>query len=169
MSCTNCDTSLAPEAQFCSKCGEPADRRQSRQQPKHRHQRAEGSPEGQARYAAEIAKKEAATRSMKSKWRAFLIVALAVMAGLGFLLDTANVALPCVIAFVLILLSFGAVNERLTEEEYYALPGSRDSSGEHSCIHCGHRGVYRHSPYRTSHTDADCSKCKKPLWRGPKG
>ncbi|MFK4706058.1 putative membrane protein YvbJ [Roseateles asaccharophilus] len=168
MDCTNCDTPLQPEAQFCSKCGEPTEKR-PRQHSRHRHQRPEGSAEGQAKYAELIAQKEESVRSMKRTWRMFLIVALVVMLAAGVALQTTNVALPCVIAALFILLSFGAPDVRLTEEEYYVLPGSRDLQGEHSCIHCGHRGVYRHSPYRTSHTDAECSKCKKPLWRGPKG
>jgi uncharacterized paraquat-inducible protein A len=74
-------------------------------------------------------------------------------------------ALVCGVLMLFILIP-GTV--RLTEDEYYSLSGSRDSQGNHSCVHCGARGVYRHSPYKTNHTDADCPKCKAALWRGPK-
>ena len=53
---------------------------------------------------------------------------------------------------------------RWDEGDYYTVPGSKDINGEHRCIWCGHRGIYRHGEYRTNNEHAACSKCKTSLW-----
>jgi hypothetical protein len=53
--------------------------------------------------------------------------------------------------------------ERLSQAEYEALPGAVTEDG-HQCIFCGGRGIYRHTPYKTNTTLADCSRCKGELW-----
>lgn len=50
------------------------------------------------------------------------------------------------------------------ESEYYALPFSRDAQGNHRCVFCGNRGIYRHGEYKSDTKYADCSKCGKNLW-----
>jgi len=52
----------------------------------------------------------------------------------------------------------------LKSSEYYQIPGSRTKNGDHICIFCGGRGIYRHTIYRTYDTLSDCSKCKNNLW-----
>lgn len=53
---------------------------------------------------------------------------------------------------------------RLTQAEYAALPGSVVVPHGHQCVFCGGRGIYRHTPYQTNTTLADCSRCKNELW-----
>lgn len=55
-----------------------------------------------------------------------------------------------------------------SERDYYAVPGSRDEQGEHRCIACGHRGIYRHGQYASNAEYANCAKCKTRLWVGTK-
>ena len=38
------------------------------------------------------------------------------------------------------------------------------AKGYHHCIYCGWKGIYRHTPYQTTTTIADCSKCGRNLW-----
>ncbi len=72
------------------------------------------------------------------------------------------------------LISLGALaaafNRTLNESQYYSLPGSRYSNGDHRCIHCGHRSsqgrgikVYK-SDQNDSTTKHDCGKCSKNLF-----
>ena len=61
---------------------------------------------------------------------------------------------------------FGVADPWLTIDEYRALPGAMDDDGEHRCISCGHRGIYRRTIYRTRTALAACSKCEAPLWAG---
>jgi hypothetical protein len=63
---------------------------------------------------------------------------------------------------------FGVNLNAWSESDYYSVPGSRDDDGEHRCIQCGHRGIYRHGEYKTNAEHAECSKCKQPLWSGRK-
>jgi len=103
-------------------------------------------------------------------FRIFVLVLAGLFAALALLPRGDSFILPSVICGVLLLLTLlGSSEVRLTEAEYYVLPGSRDTRGEHRCIHCGHPGIYRSSPYETNHTNADCSKCRTALWQGPKG
>lgn len=51
-----------------------------------------------------------------------------------------------------------------SEADYYSIPGSRDSSGKHRCIHCGSTGVYRQGQYKSDVTYASCPTCKKHFW-----
>ena len=64
-----------------------------------------------------------------------------------------------------------AAHAEFNEDDYYSVQGSRFADGGHRCVHCGHGGIWRHSPYRTNHTLADCSNkaCGLTLWREAKG
>lgn len=53
----------------------------------------------------------------------------------------------------------------MRKSEYYSIQGSRFEQGDHRCIHCGGRGIWRRSPYKTQHVVAACSKCKTELFR----
>jgi len=61
-------------------------------------------------------------------------------------------------------LNFFSRASHLRVAEYYQVPGSKSEDGEHLCIFCGGRGIYKHTIYQTYSTLADCSKCKKNLW-----
>lgn len=58
----------------------------------------------------------------------------------------------------------------LKESDYYQIQGSRFKDGGHRCIYCGYDRIWRHSPYKTNHTVADCANkaCGKTLWKEPK-
>ncbi|HQZ67337.1 MAG TPA: hypothetical protein PLY87_19745, partial [Planctomycetaceae bacterium] len=72
------------------------------------------------------------------------------------------------------LISLGALaaafNRTLNERQYYSLPGSRYSNGDHRCIHCGHRGsqgrgIRVHQPDQNNSTKFhDCGQCSKNLF-----
>jgi cold shock CspA family protein/predicted RNA-binding Zn-ribbon protein involved in translation (DUF1610 family) len=53
---------------------------------------------------------------------------------------------------------------RMSQFAYYTIPNSRDQGGNHRCIACGAKGIYRRTPYKSNSTLADCSKCGFELW-----
>ena len=63
-----------------------------------------------------------------------------------------------------------AFRQTLTLSEYYSLPGSKYSNGDHRCIHCGNRASQgrginvRESDQNSSVKLHDCSKCSKNLF-----
>lgn len=48
---------------------------------------------------------------------------------------------------------------------YYEINGSRDKQGNHRCINCGGRGIYRSGEYKSDDVYCYCSKCNFGLWQ----
>lgn len=168
--CGHCGTPLPTQAQFCSGCGTSTGKKPRRSNSGQSAQRFQGSPEGQAKYVALIEAKTSRNARLRRMFRIVLLVLAGVFLAGATLVHSDDFIFPAVICGVLLLLSLlGSSKVRLTEAEYYTLPGSRDARGEHHCIKCGHPGIYRSSPYQTNHTHADCSKCRTALWQGMKG
>ncbi|ATB42945.1 hypothetical protein CYFUS_008424 [Cystobacter fuscus] len=53
---------------------------------------------------------------------------------------------------------------RVSASNYYSIPHSNDAEGEHRCIFCGNRGIWRKGVCRTNDKIANCSKCKAQLF-----
>lgn len=168
--CTQCGYSIAANDRFCGKCGAPLHGSQTTRQRygEERRRRPEfvaalKTEEGQRAFQELQARKAASSRT--ALWAALALAA--VMAGGGFLFskpDTAAV-IGIVSAVLAVVGTMCALSLRSwSEADYYSIPGSRDSTGEHRCIHCGHRGIYRHGQYKSNTKYADCSKCKANLW-----
>jgi hypothetical protein len=51
------------------------------------------------------------------------------------------------------------------ESEYRELPGAQDTEGQHRCVHCGGRGLWKRTPYKSNSTIAACSSCKTELFQ----
>lgn len=67
-------------------------------------------------------------------------------------------------AVALASLLFTNPNRWLSEKEYYSFTGSRTVNGDHQCLFCGHKGIYKKGEYGTQNVYASCSKCKKQLF-----
>lgn len=73
-------------------------------------------------------------------------------------------------AFPLIMLAINffvpayMINRNRTYHEYYMLPGSK-IDGQHRCIFCGHKGVYKKGEYRTNNVIASCTGCNAFLYK----
>lgn len=96
-----------------------------------------------------------------SKSKVFGLVAAA-----GTMLATGAYFIHWWLAAVSAILLVGVLTyvRRIRMKEYYKLPHSRDADGEHRCIFCGNRGVWRRGEYRTDNTHAHCSKCQEHLY-----
>jgi hypothetical protein len=62
-------------------------------------------------------------------------------------------------------LAAAQVAGKIRARHYYGIPGSRDARGEHRCIHCGNKGIYRKGKYKTDNVYANCSKCQHFLFQ----
>lgn len=47
---------------------------------------------------------------------------------------------------------------------YYSMVSSRSGSGEHRCVFCGNRGIFRRGEYKTDNVYAQCSRCGEQLF-----
>lgn len=66
--------------------------------------------------------------------------------------------------FIGALLFLGGIKSTLSAKAYYRLPGTQGVDGEHRCVMCGWRGIYRSTIYKTQTVTASCAKCKTHLF-----
>jgi hypothetical protein len=176
MDCGKCGAQVRHGDRFCAKCGTPfqGDRRRhpaqaSEQSPPRRQAfvPALETPAGREAFNAIVLLKRArAQRKRKSFFVTALVLAFAaavvyLVSAEGNLLTveiTGGLAAFCLLASAVL----GPAD--WTSGEYYLVPGSRDASGEHRCIHCGHRGIFRKGQYKSNEVEANCSKCSRNLW-----
>ena len=48
---------------------------------------------------------------------------------------------------------------------YYKIDGSTDAQGNHRCIRCGNRGIWRSGQYKSNDVHCYCSQCRFSLWK----
>ena len=178
--CSQCGQKALANAHFCAKCGANLSRpsQSTRAQlstealPPQRSSPSRSQRAGETRGHAEgIEAYKAMTNIRKQKrrkgfWLVTLAMFLALVAGFAFLKDFgtigAIVSAACVVTIGIAI--WVTPSQRLAQAEYAALPGAVVAPHGHQCIFCGGRGIYRHTPYKTNTTLADCSKCKNELW-----
>jgi uncharacterized integral membrane protein len=52
----------------------------------------------------------------------------------------------------------------LNENEYYSIEGSKYANGQHQCISCNGKGIWKSTIYKTNIVQHQCSSCKKLLF-----
>lgn len=117
----------------------------------------------------DVVKARADKRAIRN---ALAVAALSpLLAGIAWWLGTGPFIMLIVGAAALLTGLSMYISKQLTPDDYYQIQGSRYTDGKHRCIACGHSGIWRHSPYRSNHTVAQCSNgaCGVKLWREPKG
>ncbi len=162
LACFKCSHQNQPGAKFCSACGRNFERRVSDAKPAF-------TGVGWAAYQALDAQKEKAFRLLR---KAMYIVCgglLVIWLGMYVVADAAErndiAVVPVAIVFVAFLLALVLRPGWLSAREYYSLPESRDSSGNHRCVKCNGRGIYRKGEYQTDNRYARCSKCELELFK----
>lgn len=169
--CNQCGQEAAEHAKFCSACGNDLRAEKKDGDPCHaaRHKgepfkpAQRGSPEGVETYEALM--RDTASRQTKAWIAGIACFLLAVSSYVSY--QSGSLAL-CRLFALCAMLAFIASRwfstpSRLSHGEYQSLPGAVTDQG-HQCVFCGGRGVYRHTPYKTDTTLADCSRCKAELW-----
>jgi len=176
--CSQCGHKAAEGALFCAKCGmglNDSVKLDQAKQTRGHGQRQQNRParqnEGVQTGCTEGVDAYRAIMSDRAgkRHKGFLVVAaavlLALISGFTYLRGLETVGVTGGVAVVLMACIAGWLmpSERLTQHEYAALPGAAGTHG-HQCVFCGGRGIYRHTPYKTNTTLADCSRCKNELW-----
>jgi len=160
MKCHDCNHEIAPGQKFCKNCG-----RDLRPRAERASRPAEGFEAAEHPDFAPALQKIVTKRQRGKNFWLWVFVSAGIVA---FLVLAALGAFAVGIPVFLFFWAFGAIATsgpaRITDAEYRALPGTADSNGKHRCAYCGHKGIYRHTPYRTSTTLNDCSKCGKNLF-----
>ena len=114
-----------------------------------------------------------AKRNSKYSDRGFILLFLAVALGCStYLLYRSQVPdtvfwtafVLTIILVVAAFIYFGMVGDWMTPYEYYSIRGSRYANGDHRCVYCGWRGIWRKGEYQGNTTYCRCSKCKKALF-----
>lgn len=167
--CFDCSAELLDAAAFCHKCGRQITGKH-RQSTLPTKERRETDEQLFAKSKAEL--DDLKLRIYKSAERNNLsMLALVLLFGgaavLIFNSGSNNSGAYAAGAGVLAFLAFkglAAKDRWLVENEYYSLSDSRDKNGEHRCIFCGGRGIYRKGEYASNVVYAGCSKCKSPLF-----
>ena len=154
--CKKYQTQINDNDSFCSTCG--TQQNVSREDG-NRFVQASKTHEGIAQIRLIKA------RHRKINTVGYSIIGISVIVSVGLYMMTKDfVAFYLGIPFVIISGIYLQVVELWSESEYYSVPGSRDETGKHRCIWCGHLGIYRHGAYRSAAKYADCSKCGSSLW-----
>ena len=122
-----------------------------------------GSPEGVKAYNALMAEKATSRLKAYGAGAAGLVLALVTYQTFDENSPLIGIGLGVCTLLALFLTLWFYTPERLSQGDYQRLPGATTEQG-HQCVFCGWRGIYRHTPYKTNTTLADCSKCKAELW-----
>lgn len=186
--CYDCNHTLEQGVSFCSNCGRKIvskkDREKVQQQKEKKqlelfkNQRLVSLAQFQALHLqiqddAKKENKEIRIRSKKIFWRCCFFLLLG-----GFVVEkfaptknedyisVAAVILAVNLTYVAIMYLFtsGDGKRWLTANEYYSIVHSRYRNGQHRCIKCGSKGIYKSTPYRSNRTNCQCSKCSFPFY-----
>jgi hypothetical protein len=167
--CHDCRHELPYGASYCSYCGRQICKSSERlaEEAKRKERRlAEQALSNNGREAYINYRKKLAHLAAKRNpvvWGLFSIFGLIALA--CFFL---NLGIAVVVAFtVMAIVSLGFYfnpNRWLSSSEYYSFPGSRFENGQHRCIFCGAKGIFRQGEYKTDNKYAQCSKCESSLF-----
>lgn len=159
MKCFACNTICVQDAKFCLNCGHDLAKTSASQPrqsaPSSRHQ-ANPYP-----YQASLAEwRDLKAKKLKNTFLLgslvlFTAFAVWVMTGFGFAGQIVTL-IACIWTVLL--------THRVSQKNYYALPHALDQEGEHRCIFCGGRGIYRKGVYKSTTVHSNCSKCQQRLF-----
>lgn len=138
--CTQCGTSAKSSDKFCGGCG---------------HHIGGDDADGQALFS----------KLMKNvRWRNFgVLVAAVVLLVVAWVYVQGTGKLVATVFLFIVYVNYGR-STYMSQSEYYSIPGSTDDRGEHLCVHCGNRGIFRKGKYKTNNSYANCSKCQGRLF-----
>lgn len=171
--CTACGQPSTSAAKFCGSCGasmfaqtDTRPRRAQRDAPA----RSQGSAAGQAAFRELVNLKWARARRLRWIGR-IMLFAIVLVCGAGLASGDNRSDTFLFVGFLPFFLFLGSLTRvpepRLTVDEYRHLPGALNDRGQHQCLQCGHSGIYRRTPYKSSDVLANCAKCEAPLWKAP--
>lgn len=167
--CFDCGQPLPHGASECSHCGRVirSARRDNSNAPRvaSRHADPADSP-ADSLAALHALRARIASDAKRHNWRIVVgVVPLAAVAWwchLNGYHDGWTIG-PAVVAFFGLTI-LHSPNRWLFRGEYYRIPGSAYPNGDHRCIFCGNKGIWRQGEYKGNSTYARCSKCQESLF-----
>jgi len=162
--CPNCNSQTSKNDNFCPNCGAKVE--SNKEQPNKNH-KSDGvnfiELKEQSNKALELIRKD--IKDFASAVNPMLYIAYAVLCYL-FYKNFSGLHLLFLIGFssVFLWMIKADPNRLLRSSEYYSILGSTNLNGEHRCIYCGARGVYKHGQYKSNITYAKCTKCESYLY-----
>jgi hypothetical protein len=114
----------------------------------------------------------AASRAAGWRWSKKLFVVLLFVVVLTYFMNDQSlheskdtIIFEFIVYLILALIAlFGGSHSWLSKGYYHAIPGAVDQNGNHRCIWCGARGIWRKTEYKTENVFCRCSKCHGKLW-----
>jgi len=147
MYCAYCSEKAVPGATFCHKCGKPHAKTSKVSKPEKSAYPTEG---------LEDFKSFVRTRFILKCLR----FPVAYGSALYVMMDMTPFAVfPLIPVFAICWYMFD-----VKQRHYRKFKGSVDANGEHRCMSCGGRGIYRQGGYASDKVTASCSKCGQYFW-----
>lgn len=158
MKCFKCNHENTKGSRFCSNCGKDFHKKKTQVEKDTIKSVTYPNEEAVNLHAAK--QKERAYNST-ILWLIYIAIIFLIFIFSGGNIGAFILGSLVALAFILPLI---LATKNVTSEYYYSLPGSKNLHGEHTCIFCGNRGIYKSTIYKTNITVNACSKCKKPLF-----
>lgn len=166
--CFACGWGNLPTAKFCAECG-----RNFRVRPRA-GMRAQSRPEDRSigkgacyPHAESIAQWKAmkARKNKASSTAAAIGLSVGVAAILvAWCADSLAEGIGVAFGIIFITLFVAMWFRQVGSKDYYSVTHAQDIHGQHRCIFCGGRGIWRRTPYKTNSTVCSCSTCKTELF-----
>lgn len=163
MKCYTCGHENAKGSKFCNGCGKNFHSKAQSQLSKNHGSLLYPNP-------AAIAAKEAIIQVKSKKFKRIWFVGLTIIVLANAMLiissgiNGAFINLWGTVVGLLLTLFISASVKNMQEIQYYSIPTSRDEHGQHHCIHCGNKGIYKSTIYKTQTVVNKCSKCEEILF-----
>lgn len=158
MKCFKCEHVNTAGSQFCSKCGRDFHSK------KNNHKKSQ--PDTQ-KFPEEQAVSMYNARLQEKKYNsAFVAIVYLFAVGLTYYINAKDMHAFLIISGIISMFALVGFFQRkhMTYDYYYTIPTSKDINGQHQCILCGNKGIYKSTIYRTSTVVHSCSKCSQPLF-----
>lgn len=160
MECFKCHHENQKDSKFCSKCGKGFQRKTDKKEIISSHY-----PQKEAlNFLKSIEEKKQKTYV---KLCGGFLISIILSGSLMFITDHLEYMtfyIYFTIFLMIISLLLNSKLKKLSDNEYYTIPTSQDNDGQHHCIFCGNKGIYKNTIYKTNTTINSCSKCKEVLY-----
>lgn len=172
MQCFKCQHDNQKGSKFCSKCGKNFQSHKATQLEYNKSTDSNISNREHVNYpqqnALDALKKieEEKSSNINKLWLGYFIIIISF--GILSFLDSFSKynSFFMFVGFALTILNIIITShiKKLSDTQYYSIPMSKNSQGQHRCIFCGNKGIYKSTIYKTNTTVNACSKCQEVLY-----
>lgn len=162
LECPTCEKPMPAAAAVCAHCGK------TKKAPDHSSKRDAKQATfvkllDQRRMEHQALRAKAQSRHRYGLTGAAIVLLLLVTGVFSRLLPGGSLVLVIGLALFAACLVY-ANSGGVTKAQYEALAAIDSRNGKPRCLYCGHTGIYRHTPYKSSQTLNDCAGCQEHLY-----